>query len=115
MIDFIDNKPDTLFSKFAQQMKKVTYLKSGYRDPRKFVDIEDLAKFRNEFENFIKAAQKTKNIESFTRKAKFVKGLNILTNVGISSFLLAGVLPKLQYGFNKLVTGSYTDPGLKNQ
>lgn len=115
LIDFIDNKPDTLFSKFAQQMKKVTYLKSGYRDPRKFVDIEDLAKFRNEFENFIKAAQKSKNIESFTRKAKFVKGFNILTNVGISSFLLAGVLPKLQYGFNKLVTGSYTDPGLKNQ
>lgn len=54
-----------------------------------------------------------KNYEQFAKKAKFVKSLNILANVGISSLLLAGVLPKLQYQFNKLVTGSYLDPGLK--
>ncbi len=113
LLDFIDNKPEALFSKFAQQMKKVTYLESGYRDPRKFVDIDDLAKFRTEFENFVKSAQKSKNIEKFAKNAKFAKCFNILANVGISSFLLAGVLPKLQYGFNKLVTGSYTDPGLR--
>lgn len=113
LLDFIDDKPESLFSKFAQQMKKVTYLKSGYRDPRKFVDIDDLAKFRTEFENFVKSAQKSKNIENFAKNAKFAKCFNILANVGISSFLLAGVLPKLQYGFNKLVTGSYTDPGLR--
>ena len=113
LLDFIDNKPEALFSKFAQQMKKVTYLESGYRDPRKFVDIDDLAKFRTEFENFVKSAQKSKNIENFAKNAKFAKCFNILANVGISSFLLAGVLPKLQYGFNKLVTGSYTDPGLR--
>ena len=47
------------------------------------------------------------------KKAKFVKGFNILANVGISSFLLAGVLPKTQYLFNKAVTGSYLDPGLR--
>ena len=113
LLDFIDNKPEALFSKFAQQMKKVTYLESGYRDPRKFVDIDDLAKFRTEFENFVKSAQKSKNIENFAKIAKFAKCFNILANVGISSFLLAGILPKLQYGFNKLVTGSYTDPGLR--
>ena len=113
LLDFIDNKPEALFSKFAQQMKKVTYLESGYRDPRKFVDIDDLAKFRTEFENFVKSAQKSKNIENFAKNAKFAKCFNILANVGISSFLLAGILPKLQYGFNKLVTGSYTDPGLR--
>lgn len=112
LIDFIDNKPQTLFSRFAQKTGKVSYLKSGYRDPRKFVDIKDLGKFRNEFENFIAKAKQSKNIENFARKAKFVKSANILANVGISSFLLAGVLPAATYKFIKLTTGSYSDPGL---
>lgn len=112
LIDFIDNKPQALFSRFAQKTGKVSYLKSGYRDPRKFVDIKDLAKFRNEFENFIAKAKQSKNIENFARKAKFVKSANILANVGISSFLLAGVLPAATYKFIKLTTGSYSDPGL---
>lgn len=112
LIDFIDNKPQALFSRFAQKTGKVSYLKSGYRDPRKFVDIKDLGKFRNEFENFIAKAKQSKNIENFTRKAKFVKSANILANVGISSFLLAGVLPAATYKFIKLTTGSYSDPGL---
>lgn len=112
LIDFIDNKPQALFSRFAQKTGKVSYLKSGYRDPRKFVDIKDLGKFRNEFENFIAKAKQSKNIENFARKAKFVKSANILANVGISSFLLAGVLPAATYKFIKFTTGSYSDPGL---
>lgn len=112
LIDFIDNKPQALFSRFAQKTGKVSYLKSGYRDPRKFVDIKDLGKFRNEFENFIAKAKQSKNIENFVRKAKFVKSANILANVGISSSLLAGVLPAATYKFIKLTTGSYSDPGL---
>lgn len=112
LIDFIDNKPQALFSRFAQKTGKVSYLKSGYRDPRKFVDIKDLGKFRNEFENFIAKAKQSKNIKNFARKAKFVKSANILANVGISSFLLAGVLPAATYKFIKLTTGSYSDPGL---
>lgn len=112
LIDFIDNKPQALFSRFAQKTGKVSYLKSGYRDPRKFVDIKDLGKFRNEFENFIAKAKQSKNIEKFARKAKFVKSANILANVGISSFLLAGVLPAVTYKFIKFTTGSYSDPGL---
>lgn len=112
LIDFIDSKPQALFSRFAQKTGKVSYLKSGYRDPRKFVDIKDLGKFRNEFENFIAKAKQSKNIENFARKAKFVKSANILANVGISSFLLAGVLPAVTYKFIKFTTGSYSDPGL---
>ncbi|MBD5402579.1 hypothetical protein HDR58_07260, partial [bacterium] len=110
--EFIDSKPKSLFAKFAEQSKKVTYLECGIRDPRKYVDFDDLSKFKKEFESFIEAAKNSKNIEAFAKKAKYVKFANILANVGISSFLLAGVLPKAQYAFNKLVTGSYTDPGL---
>jgi len=113
ILEFLDNNPQKLFSKFAQKMKKVTYLNCGIRDPRKYVDIKDLAKFKNEFESFIKSSNNTKNLEKFAKKAKTVKCLNILANVGISSFLLAGVLPKAQYLFNKILTGSYVDPGLR--
>ena len=113
IIEFLDTKPDSLFSKFAADMKKVTYLESGYRDPRRYVDIDDMGKFMDEFKNFIKSASSSADITKFTKKAKFVKGFNILANVGISSFLLAGVLPKTQYLFNKAVTGSYLDPGLR--
>lgn len=113
LMDFIDSKPNSLFSKFAQKMKKVSYLKSGIRDPRKFVDINDLSDFKTEFESFIDSARASKNIEKFAKRAKYVKCANILANVGISSFLLAGVLPAATYKFIKLTTGSYSDPGLK--
>lgn len=113
LFEFIDSKPTSLFPQMAQEMKKVSYLKSGFRDPRKYVDIKDLANFRNEIEKFVNMAKKSNNIEKFAKKAKYIKCANILANVGISSFLLAGVLPKLQYEFNKLITGSYTDPGLR--
>jgi hypothetical protein len=113
ILDFLDSNPKSLFSQFAAKLKKVTYLKSGYRDPRKFVDVEDIAKLKNEFERFIEMAKKSANPVKFANKAKYVKGANILANIGISSFLLAFALPKAQYAFNKLVTGSYSDPGLR--
>ena len=113
LFEFIDSKPQGLFSQMASKQGKVVYLKNGIRDPRKYVDIKDLGNFRNEFESFIKSAQKSSDITKFVKKAKFVKGFNILSNVLISSALLAIALPKLQYGFNKLITGSYSDPGLR--
>jgi hypothetical protein len=114
IFEFIDTKPQSLFSKFASMQGKVSYLENGIRDPRKYVDVKDLANFKTELENFIKSAKESSDITKFVKKAKFVKGINILSNVAISSALLAIVLPKLQYGFNKLVTGSYSDPGLRD-
>lgn len=115
LLEFVDSKPKSLFSEFAQQSGKISYLESGIRDPRKFVDFDELAKFKKEFETFVESAKNSKNIEAFAQKAKRVKCGNILANVAISSFLLAGVLPKAQYMFNKIVTGSYMDPGLAPQ
>ena len=113
LFEFIDSKPQSLFSQMASKQGKIVYLKNGIRDPRKYVDIKDLGNFRNEFESFVKSAQKSFDITKFIKKARFVKGFNILSNVLISSALLAVALPKLQYGFNKLITGSYSDPGLR--
>ena len=115
LFEFIDSKPKSLFSQMASKQGKIFYLENGIRDPRKYVNIKDLGNFRNEFESFIKSAQNSSDITKFVKKAKFVKGFNILSNVLISSALLAIALPKLQYKFNKLITGSYSDPGLREQ
>ncbi len=112
LFEFIDSKPNSYFSQFAQKAGEISYLKCGTRDPRKYVDINKLSKFKNEFENFVTAAKNSKNIEKFAQKAKYIKCANILANVGISSILLAGALPALTYEFVKLTTGSYSDPGL---
>lgn len=114
LFEFIDSNPKSLFSQFAQMEGKISYLESGVRNPLKYVDVDALANFKNEFENFVKSAQKSKDINKFVKKAKYVKSLNIISNVLISSSLLAIALPKAQYWFNKLITGSYSDPGLKD-
>jgi len=114
IFEFLDTKRDSLFVKFAKDCKKVFYLENGVRDPRKYVDVDSVAKFKKEFESFLEQAKKSKSIESFVKKAKYVKCANILANIGISSALLAFVLPLLQYQFNKSVTGSYSDPGLRD-
>ena len=87
-------------------------LENGIRDPREYVDLKKLGSFRNDIELFSQKLLKSENIDLFIKKAKFAKSANILTNVALSSFLLAYVLPKAQFAFRKLVTGSDLEPGL---
>ena len=67
---------------------------------------------KEEMENFSKNAIKSKSITAFAKKAKLAKSFNILTNIGLSSALLAFALPKAQFAFRKFVTGSDLEPGL---
>ena len=87
------------------------------------MNIEELVKFKKSIEDFSKAALSdtvknadcklvAEHVEKFARKAKAVKSLNILTNVGLSSFLLAYCLPKVQYAFREWFTGSKLEPGI---
>ena len=50
-VDNIDNK-DTIFIKYAKKFEKVKMLDNGIRDPREYVNIKNLAKFRNDIETF---------------------------------------------------------------
>lgn len=124
LLDFVDNNPDSLFVKYANKFEKVKMLKNGVRDPRAYVNIKKLREFKNEIEIFRDMAQESatnlqgdkfvKQITKFAKRAKGVKTFNILANVGISSFLLAYCLPKAQYAFRRLVTGSELEPGIVN-
>ena len=114
LLEFVDNikNKDSLFIKYAQKFEKIKMLENGIRDPREYIDIKNLGEFRNNIEEFTKKATNSQNIDSFIKKAKISKSANILTNVALSSFLLAYALPKAQFAFRKLITGSDLEPGL---
>ena len=116
LLKFVDNisNKDTQFIKFAKKFNKIQTLDNGVRDPRAYVDIKNLAKFRNDIQSFAENAKNLSNdaFKAFVKKSKFAKSANILTNVALSSFLLAYVLPKAQFAFRKLITGSELEPGL---
>lgn len=114
LLDFVDNiqNKDTYFIKYAKKFEKIKMLENGIRDPREYVDLKKLGNFRNDIELFSQKLLKSENIDSFIKKAKFAKSANIITNVALSSFLLAYVLPKAQFAFRKIVTGSDLEPGL---
>ena len=113
---FIDNpaNKNSIYIKYLSKFDKVNYLPNGVRDPRKYIDVKELGVFRDSMENFSKQSMSAYNLESFVKKAKFAKNANILTNVALSSFLLAYCLPKAQFVFRKLITGSNLEPGLKD-
>lgn len=114
LLEFVDDTKNskTLFVKYANEFEKIKMLDNGIRDPREYVNIKNLAKFRNDIEKFAQKATTQKNIKSFIKKAKIAKSANIISNVTISSFLLAYALPKAQFAFRKLITDSDLEPGL---
>ena len=116
LFNFIDNisNKDTKFMKYAKKFEIISVLSSGIRDPRAYVDVKKLGKFRNDVEQFMKKSRELnpENFAKYINRAKVLKTANILTNIGLSSFLLAYALPKSQFIFRKFVTGSDLEPGL---
>lgn len=114
LLEFIDNpaNKNSLFVKYADKFGKIRMLSDGIRDPRAYVSEKELGQFTRDIKDFFQKATDSGNIKSCFKKAKFAKSLNILTNVGLSSFLLAYVLPKCQFAIREKMTGSTLEPGL---
>ena len=113
LIDYIDTQKNSIFTKFAKELKIVKFLDNNIRDPRKFVETKKLEILANNLKEFSQNALKSKNFESYVKKAKYSKCFNIITNVIVSSALLAIALPKAQFIFRKILTGQNTEPGIK--
>lgn len=111
-IEYLDKNPDTKISKLCEKYCGVKYLKNRVRDPREYVDEKKISSFLNELKKFADEAKKSGNVDKYASKALKVKSANILANVGISSFLLAAVLPQVTFILRKKVTGSDAEPGL---
>lgn len=128
LLEFVDNAENSssLFVEYAKKFRKLSFINDNIRDPRAYVDVEDLGKFRDNLAKFAETikdlSKKTidpakensaeKLVTKYISKAKAAKTFNILANVAISSYLLASVLPDAQFAFRKLVTGSKLEPGL---
>lgn len=114
-IEYLDKNPDSKISKLCEKYCDVKYLKNRVRDPREYVDEKKIGSFLKELKKFANEAEVSGSVEKYAKKALRVKSANILANVGISSFLLAAVLPKVTFILRKKVTGSDAEPGLASK
>jgi len=118
IINFIDNNPTSAFTEAAKKAGKIAFLKDkngkdlNIRDPRAYVDVEDLGKFKKQIETFAQKAKNSGNVGKYAKKALRLRSVTILGNIALSSFLLAYCLPKAQFLFREWFTGSKLEPGL---
>lgn len=115
ILNYYDNNPNSLFTKLSEKSDLVKIIDKKARDPRKYVNIEEVNKFINNIKEFSKSANNSADFEKFVQRAKTAKCINILANVVISSFLLAFCLPKVQFFLRNLITKNKYEPGLVNQ
>lgn len=112
VLEFLDTKPESLFSKIAAKQGEVKYLKNGIRDPRAFVDTEKVFKLSQKMNKFGQDARMSGNVSKYAKKALKAKSANIIANIAISSTLLAVALPQAQFALRKALFKSDVDPGL---
>ena len=115
LLDFVDQNPKETFTKIAQEQKIVSFLKTGLRDPRKYVEMEKLKELNENLDTFSKNALQSGNVDGYFKKALSAKTFNIFANIGLSSFLLAYALPKVLFIFRNLTQKDKLDPGIKSQ
>lgn len=112
VLNFLDSKPKSLFSKIASNSGEVKYLKSGVRDPRAFVDTEKVFNLSRKMEKFAQDARNSGNVSKYANKALKAKSANIVANIAISSVLLAVALPQAQFALRRYLFKSNVEPGL---
>ena len=109
------------------------FLDNDMRNPATFVEEEAVIKLKNNIEAFMNGTENIKNktlqklkdsnvqkkekeitkvIKKYIRKVKGAKTFNIISNVALSSYLLACVLPDAQYLFREKVLGTKLEPDL---
>lgn len=112
VLEFLDTKPKSVFSKIAEKSGDVKYLEAGVRDPRVLVDTEKVFKLAQRMEKFAQDARNSKDVAKYANKALKAKSANIVANIAISSTLLAIGLPQAQFALRKLLFKSNVEPGL---
>lgn len=112
VLEFLDTKPKSIFSRIAAKTGNVRYLDSGVRDPRLLVDTEKVFKLAQRMDKFAQDARNSGNVSKYANKALKAKSANIVANIAISSTLLAVGLPQAQFMLRKLLFKSNVEPGL---
>jgi len=56
LLQFIDNNPNNVFVKIANELKQIKLLENGIRDPRNYIDIKELANLKDDIAKFAQKA-----------------------------------------------------------
>ena len=125
ILDFIDNQKNnnSLFVRYAEKTGKIKLLNGQIRDPRFFVDKKALSELRRNMINYanmiltnsrkIKSNKEiAKAVKKNALRARTAKTFNILSNVALSSYLLACCLPNLQYFLREKILKTKLEPDL---
>ena len=101
-----------MFAKIAEQEGEVKFLKSGVRDPRCYVNTENVFKLAEKVDKFAECARNSGDVAKYAKKALGAKSASIMANIAISSALLAVGLPQAQFLLRRFISGSKVDPVL---
>lgn len=113
---FKDGKFNDLTLEAARKLGLIKIIKHGkefMRDPSHFIEIDQIKNLSDDIAKFVKNAAKTNEIESLLKKTKFIKGSMTILNMALCSISLGYLLPKIQYLFREMRTGSSVSPGIK--
>lgn len=123
ILNFIDkniNSDENVFIKYAKKTKLIETVKDKtgktYRNPLKYLDTKNL---QSQFEIISNEAKKfvengNDNIENYVLKKIKSKRIGTFSNLIISSFCVAYILPKFTYIFRKWYTGNSEEPGINS-
>lgn len=115
LLEYIDKNPNSYLNKIMKKYGIVKFLGNGIRDPRAYVNLDNVGKFKDNIREIVQKAKDSGDVQKFMQRAKVIKGMNIITNVGVSSFLLAYALPKAQFAFRKMFLGKTFEPGIAEE
>ncbi len=122
-LNFIINNPDNILVKSAKKSKIISTVKDAsgntHTDTSKFIDMKKL----EELAENLKTAQKKFEIsgisaEKYVKKAKGLKILSVMANIGISCLFLGVIIPKLIYLYREKKTGTtkfHVEENMKNK
>lgn len=108
VLDFIVQNPKNIVVQAAKKSGIVSTLKnSDTVDVTKFIDVKEFKALKDSLDTFDSAIKASKApAEKFLKKAKGLKSLSIVANIGLSCLVLGYGIPKAVYKYREWKTGS---------
>lgn len=110
-LNFLVNNPDNIIVQAAKKSGIVQTVKDSsgksFIDTSKFIDVAEIEALGESLLNIDKKYKiSNESVTKFLNKTKMLKVGSVLTNIGISCFILGYVIPKAVYKYRELKTGT---------
>ncbi|MBR6163162.1 hypothetical protein IKQ26_04630 [bacterium] len=107
-LDFIVQNPKNILVQAAKKTGLVNTLKgTDTVDVTKYIDVKEVKTLKDSLDSFQSAMKSSGlGVDEFLNKAKKLKSLSIVANIGLSCLVLGYGIPKAVYQYRKWKTGS---------